>query len=46
MQFREVFKWSNVVDCQVQVKLNHFDYLKGKLELVVNIRCLVITVVT
>ena len=37
MQFREVFKLSNVIDHLVRVKLDNFCYLKGKLESVVNL---------
>ena len=42
MQFREVFKRSNVIDRHVRVKFDHFGYLKGKLEYVVNLGCIVI----
>ena len=43
MQFSEVFKrLSNVIDHQMSVKFDHFDYLKGKLGFVVNLGCLVI----
>ena len=42
MQFHEVFKWSNVIDRQVRIKLDHFGYLKGKLGPVVNLGCQVV----
>ena len=37
MQFRKVFKMSNVIDRQVRVKFDNFSYLKGKLGPVVNL---------
>ena len=42
MQFHEVFKRSNVIDHQVRVKFDHFDYLKGILGSVVNLGCPVV----
>ena len=39
MQFHEVFKRSNVINCQVRVKFDHFNYFKDKLGPVVNLRC-------
>ena len=42
MQFHDVFKRSNVIDCLVRVNLDHFDYLQGILEPVVNLWCAVI----
>ena len=42
MQFREVFKWSDIIDRRLRVKFDHFGYLKGKLGPVVNLGCLVV----
>ena len=41
MQFDEVFKRSNIIDRQMRVKFDPFDYLKAKLGPVVNLGCLV-----
>ena len=42
MQFCKVFKLSNVIDHHVRVKLDHFGYLKDKLESIVNLGYLVV----